>query len=271
METLEGRVAVVTGGASGIGRGTALALAGQGVRLVLGDLNEAGLKETADLVAARGGLAVTRIGDVASDETAPALLAAALEAFGRADIVMNNVGVIAVGAPENIPTEAWADILDINFLSMVRSNHVFLPHFIAQGQGHIVNTASFAALFPYASNRIPYMASKAAVIALSEGLALYAKPKGVGVTLLLPGPVRTAITRSVRRYGDAPLSFRGPGATFSPKEPEEVGEMVVAAIRENRFFLPTDPQIYAILEARAKDPEGFMAAQIAAVSADQPK
>ncbi|MGE0385379.1 MAG: SDR family oxidoreductase [Gammaproteobacteria bacterium] len=269
MHEIAGRVAVITGGANGIGRGTALAMAREGVRLVLADMDAAALDEAVGAVAAIGGQARAFRCDVRDDAAFPALREATLAAFGRVDIVMNNVGVIASGLPQDIPAAEWQRILDINFLSIVRANNTFLPDLLARGEGHIVNTASFAALFPYAYDRLPYMASKAAVIALSEGLSLYLRPRGIGVTCLLPGPVRTQIGRTVKRWGTAELPLRGPGPQFRMLEPDEVGVMVVDAIRRNVFFLPTDPQIRAIIAARAADPEGFLAAQIAAVNSPE--
>ncbi|MET0181928.1 MAG: SDR family oxidoreductase [Caulobacterales bacterium] len=208
-----------------------------------------------------GGDAILFPCDVSDDAAFPDLKNEALSAFGRVDIVMNNVGVLYSGLPHEIPTSEWRRLFDINVMSIVRSNEVFLPEMIAKGEGHIINTGSFAALFPYAYDRLPYMASKGAVIAMTEGLALYARPRGIGVTLLLPGPVMTQIGKTARRFGGSTLPPRGPGPQFAFKSAGEVGEMVADAIEKNIFFLPTDPEIYPILKARAANPEGFIAAQ----------
>src|SRR3546814_10577705 len=106
-------------------------------------------------------------------------------------IIMNNIATVSCGLPEDIPVEEWQRAFDVNLMSIVRSNHVFLPLFIAQGEGHIINTASVDGLFGFGYDRLPYAASKAAVVTLSEGLALYLRPKGIGVTCLCPGPVAT--------------------------------------------------------------------------------
>ncbi len=90
---------------------------------------------------------------------------------------MNNVGALTRGLPDHIPVHEWHRIFDINLFSVVRSNDVFLPLLVEQGSGHIVNTASFAGLYTYAYDRLPYAAAKAAVVQLSEGLALYLRPK----------------------------------------------------------------------------------------------
>lgn len=86
---------------------------------------------------------------------------------------MNNVGVLAMGPPESLPLEIWQRIIDINLLSIVRSNLVFLPHLLAQGKGHVVNTASVSGVLPHGFDRLPYLASKHAVVGMTESLALY--------------------------------------------------------------------------------------------------
>ena len=123
-------------------------------------------------------------------------------AFGRVDVVMNNVGVLAAGLPLAIPIEEWVRILDTNLLSYVRSNLVFLPLLIEQGSGHVVNTASTAGLYPYNYDRMPYGASKGAVVALTESMALYLRPQGVGVTLLCPGPTATNVIEQIAFHGE---------------------------------------------------------------------
>lgn len=262
MENLAGRSAVITGGANGIGRGTALALARRGVGVMLADMDAEGLTATAAEISKHGGSAAIFECELRDETAFVRLREAALVAFGQVDIVMNNAGVLASGDPLDIPIEEWRRVFDINFFAMIRSNEVFLPELIAKGSGHIVNTASFAALYPYAYDRLPYMTSKAAVIALTEGLALYARPKGVGVTLLAPGPVKTQIVRTMRQWGQKPLA-PGLPSHFKILEPEAVGEMVVDAIERDIFFLPTDHQVMDIVREQSTDPEAFIRKQIA--------
>ena len=92
------------------------------------------------------------------------------------------------GHPEDIPLAEWQRIMDLNYFAAVRGCQHFLPKFLARGSGHLVNTASFAGLYPYAASRVPYAASKAAIISMSQNLAVYLEPQGVRVSCLIPGP-----------------------------------------------------------------------------------
>ena len=264
MTPLEGRVAIITGAANGIGRGAAEALAKRGVKSLLVDIDQGGLETVATAIRALGGSAEALVLDLAKEDAPARMEAAALSAFGRIDIVINNVGVLVCGKPEDIPLSEWSRIYELNLMSVVRSAHHFIPRLIAQGSGHIVNTASFAGLFPYAFDRLPYASSKAAIVALSEGLALYLRPLGVGVTCLCPGPVKTQIGKTMKSWTpDLPL--RGPGAQFGFREPDAVGEMLADAIERDHFFLATDDQVLDMMQARAADPNAFLARQIAAL------
>ena len=267
MHDLDGNVAIITGGGSGIGRGTALALAGGGTHVVVADLDGERAGAVAAEASARGAESVGLTLDVNQAADFVAARDLALDRFGRVDVVMNNVGVIAAGLPEHLPMAEWERIVSTNLLSVVRSNEVFLPLLTGQGRGHIVNTASTAGLYAYAYERLPYSATKAAVIAISEALALYLRPQGVGVTCLCPGPVSTNIGQFVR-FSGPPVKMRSPGANLEPLAPEQVGELVRAAIIDDRFLLLTHPEVHDILVRRAQDPEAFVAGQIAAIAAD---
>ena len=188
---LTGAAAVLTGAGSGIGRACALSLAARGASVAVSDLDGDRADETASLVEAAGGTGVALRVDVAEQADLEALRDGCLTAFGRLDVVMNNVGVLAMGAPESLPLEAWQRVVDLNLLSIARSNVVFLPHLIEQGRGHVVNTASASGLLAYGYDRLPYVSTKHAVVGLSEALALYLAPKGVGVSCLCPSGVIT--------------------------------------------------------------------------------
>jgi len=249
---LDGAVAVITGAGSGIGRAIARSLASRGARTVASDVDGARAEETAELAGTHAvGMAV----DVSQQGDLEALRDRCLERFGRVDIVVNNVGVLAMGAPETLPVEAWERVLDLNLLSIARSNTVFLPLFLAQGRGHVVNTASASGLLAYGFDRLPYVASKHAVVGVSEALALYLGPKGIGVTCVCPSGVATNIVEQINFYGET-------GSPRAPQHPiveaEVVGELVADAITDGRFLVVTVPEIHDELLERARDPEAYV-------------
>jgi NAD(P)-dependent dehydrogenase (short-subunit alcohol dehydrogenase family) len=255
----DGAAAVLTGAGSGIGRATALSLAARGAHVVASDLDAARAAETAALIAAAGGQATSLPVDVSDQHDLEALRDLCLDRFGRLDIVMNNVGVLAMGPPETLPLEAWERVLDLNLLSVARSNLVFLPHLLAQGHGHVVNTSSASGLLAYGFDRLPYVASKHAVVGLSEALALYLAPKGIGVTCVCPSGVVTNILEQITVYGE-PTTPRAP--QHAVVEPEVVGELVADAVTAGTFLVVTAPEVHEELRRRAADPEAHLQALI---------
>jgi NAD(P)-dependent dehydrogenase (short-subunit alcohol dehydrogenase family) len=252
MDTLRDKVAVITGAASGIGRAIARTLADQGARLVPVDVDDNRLHTIADELSSHGAAVLPCRADVSDSAAFESIRDAALQRFGRVDIVVNNVGVLTNGLPEDIPVTEWQRILDVNLMSVVRSNAAFLRVLLEQGSGHLVNTASFAGLFTYSYDRLPYAATKAAIVQISEGLAIYLRPKNIGVTLLCPGPVLTNIAAAVPRFGGgAPL--RTPGDQFELLDPATVGELVADAILRNQFFVPTHAGVVDELRRRIED------------------
>ncbi len=249
-------VAVVTGAGSGIGRASARAFARRGGRVVVTDIDA----ERARLVAEElgdQGLAVRC--DVTSLDDLQAARDLALDRFGRVDLVMNNVGVLAVGPVEAIPFEAWQRIVDVNLMGVVRSNLVFLPVLLEQGSGHVVNTASTAGLLPYGFDRLPYTATKHAVVGLSESLALYLRPRGIGVSCLCPAGVATNIVEQISFYGDA-TAPRGP--SFPVVDAETVGELVAVGVTEGRFLILTAPEVTGELARRAAGIDEYLTALV---------
>lgn len=245
-------VAVVTGAGSGIGRAMAHSMAGRGARVVVTDIDE----ERANTVAGEvGAVATAARVDVTEIADLEAARDVALERFGRVDVVANNVGVLAMGNVEDIPLDAWQRVLDINVLGMVRSNLVFLPTLLAQRRGHIVNTASTAGLLPYGFDRLPYTTSKHAVVGLSESLALYLRPHGIGVTCLCPAGVATNIVEQITVYGE-PGPMRTPSLPIV--EAASVGELVADAIEQDRFLVLTAPEVMDEVRERASDPDTYV-------------
>src|ERR1700741_736322 len=261
MDTLRDKVAVITGAASGIGRAIACALAGRGAHVVAVDLDSDGVQALADELGGRGPAGLPQRSDVSDPGAFEDIRDAALRRFGRGDIVVNNVGVLTNGLPQDIPVPEWQRILDINLMSVVRSNAAFLPLLLDQGSGHLVNTASFAGLFTYSYDRLPYAATKAAIVQISEGLAIYLRPKNIGVTLLCPGPVLTNIASAVPTFGGG-AALRTPGEQFELLDPEPVGELVADAILHNRFFVPTHIGVVEELRRRVDDWAAYIDYQI---------
>jgi NAD(P)-dependent dehydrogenase (short-subunit alcohol dehydrogenase family) len=262
MRELAGRVAVITGGASGIGRGVALALAKRAARIVIADINVERGAATAQDVEALGGAARFVDCDVTSDASVEDLRKQALEAFGRVDILMNNVGVLAAGDFEDIPLSAWDRCLRVNLLSCVRVTQAFLPELRAAGAragAHIVNTGSLAALFANEPKLTPYGASKAALVSLTETLAVTLRPDNIGVTCLCPGMVPSNIGEHVSVYGEG----GGLGVFASRHVPvrsaDQIGELVVEAILNDRFLVTSGAIVQRVQQMRAADPDRFVA------------
>jgi len=255
VEDLHGRVAVVTGGGSGIGAASARCLAAAGVAVVVADRDEPRAGAVAREILAGGGQASPARCDVTSVTDVAGLARDVLDAHGRVDIVMSNVGTLAVGSPLEIPLSEWERVIDVNLLSAVRINAVFLPLLLAQGEGHVVYTASYNGLWSYSWDRLPYTATKAALVAMAEALALYLLPRGVGVTCLCPGPVATNIAEQTRRFGERARLAR---PALDLLDPAVVGAQVVDAIRAGTWLALTHHEMSAEMVARARDPEAFL-------------
>ena len=249
---LANAVAVITGAGSGIGRAAAHSFARRGTRVVVTDIDG---DRAATVAAELGDQGVGARCDVTSVADLEAARDLALERFGRVDLVMNNVGVLAVGPVEAIPIEAWERTVDINLFGVVRSNLVFLPLLLDQGSGHIVNTASTAGLLPYGFDRLPYTATKHAIVGLSESLALYLRPRGIGVSCLCPAGVATNILEQITFYGE-PAPPRGPA--FPVLDADTVGEIVADGVSDDRFLILTAPEAADELREHGADIDAYL-------------
>jgi len=265
---VEGAVAVITGGASGIGRSTALELARGGADVVIGDVHD---ERAAAVVAEIEGLGQRGLAvhcDVTQDADGDALATAAFDAFDHVDILMNNAGVPLMGPPDRIPMDDWDWILQINLYGVIRGVRAFVPAMVERGRGYVVNTASVAGLFAYSWDSIPYITSKFGCYGLTEGLALYLRPKGIGVSALCPGLVETNLAENVRISGleDQSVWFAAM-EDFRPVPADAIGPMVVDAIRADRFLILTHPEFADVLAARGRDLEAAIAARAAGLPA----
>ena len=262
-----GKVAVITGGASGIGRGTALALARRGMDVVIADINDLRLEEARAAIAALGRRALAVHCDVSQDADVERLGEIALNTMGHVDILMNNAGVVLRGALELIPVADWEWSFGINVLGVVRGIRTFLPHMLERGSGYIINTGSVAGLIALTGEGAPYVASKFAVVGLSEALALYARPRGIGVSVLCPGSVDTNLYETERAIGITPamaLAEAASSAVFHSvlMTPDQIGEAVVEAVQQQRFFVLPDHHQQSIIVQRAQDMNAFLDARL---------
>ncbi len=199
MRELAGKVAVVTGAASGIGLAVARQLGTDGMRVMLADVEEPALVAAAHALAAEGIEVAATVTDVSDADSVQSLASATVDRFGAVHVVCNNAGVAGGGASWQLPMSTWNWVMGVNFFGVVHGIRAFLPHLISEGEGHIVNTASVAGLLaaPWIA---PYNASKHAVVAVSESLhyELAAIGSPVGVSVLCPGFVRTRIADADR-------------------------------------------------------------------------
>jgi NAD(P)-dependent dehydrogenase (short-subunit alcohol dehydrogenase family) len=257
MRDLAGKVAVVTGAASGIGLAVSRRLAADGMRVMMADVEEPALLAAAASLAAAGMETATAVADVSDADSVAGLAQATLERFGAVHVVCNNAGVSQDGPAWKIPLAQWDWIVSVNLFGVVHGIRSFLPHLLEQREGHIVNTASVGGLLagPWLS---PYHATKHAVIALSESLyhELAAIGSPVGVSVLCPGNVQTRIHEASRnwpaRYGPRPDEADAPeiagwrqaasAAIESGSDPAVVATAVRDAIVDGRFWILTHPE-----------------------------
>ncbi len=244
MESLTGRAAVVTGGASGIGRALAEAFAREGAKVVVADLDEAGMAAVVAGIRRRGGEALAVRTDVTDLGSVQALAGRAFEAFGRVHVLCNNAGVALWGGLETATHRDWQWALGVNLWGVIHGLEAFLPRMLAQKEpGHIVNTASMAGLVATAGLGI-YNTTKYAVVGLSETLAKDLKPYGIGVSVLCPMGVTTRIRESDRSRpahlrNDAPTAAEPVQLMGRFLAPEAVAQMVLAAIRAGELYVIT--------------------------------
>jgi NAD(P)-dependent dehydrogenase (short-subunit alcohol dehydrogenase family) len=259
-----GRVAVVTGAASGIGLALSERFAAEGLKVVMADVEEPALREAADLLVGRGAEVLPVVADVSRIEQVDAVRDRALEAFGAVHLVCNNAGVSAgTGRPLwELSQPDWEWVLGVNLWGVINGLRSFVPVLLEQPAGHVVNTASIAGLTTGTLG--PYSVSKHAVVALSESLHLQLQQREarVGVSVLCPGWVRTRILDAARNRPHSasagetdglPSAVREMGRQLveSGMEPAQVADKVVDAVRAGRFYVLTHPEMTPAIRRRA--------------------
>ncbi len=187
---LDGRVAVITGAGSGIGRATAMRFAAEGARLVINDIDADAAETTVDAIVAAGGVATAHQADVGDSEAVDAMIAAAVDTYGRLDILHNNAGYGIPGRVAEITDDQFAEVLRVNLCGVLYGTRAALRFMVDQGSGSIVNTASNAG-FGATRERAGYGAAKAAVINLTRSTAVENGRFGVRANAICPGPIET--------------------------------------------------------------------------------
>lgn len=257
MQDLKGKVAVVTGAASGIGRAMAEAFAAEGARVVLADIEETSLGAVADEMKQQGAEVLCVRTDVTQADQVDALADAAESHFGTTHIVCNNAGVAPIAPILETSLEDWRWVFEVNLFGVVHGIASFAPRLVAQGEGHIVNTASSGGLMTVPGFGA-YVASKFAVVGLTETLFQELDGTGIGVSVLCPGAVATRIFESERNRPDdgGPTDY-GPFATQAREmitsagsPPSEIAAHVIQAIKENRMHILPNPEIRPVVEER---------------------
>ncbi|MBL8608020.1 MAG: SDR family NAD(P)-dependent oxidoreductase [Myxococcales bacterium] len=254
MYTHQGKVVVITGAGSGIGRATALAFSAAGARVHATDVDEEGLRS---LAAERGAVATRRV-DVSKRDEVEALAAHVEEAEGRVDVVVNNAGVGLAGGLLQTTTEDWEWIVSINMWGVIHGCRAFAPKMAERKRGHIVNVSSVLGYYG-APSTVAYSTTKFAVFGLSEALRAELADHGVGVTTVCPGIIDTNIVKTGRfrpRKGD-PLTSRDKALSVWKKRshpPQKVAQAILEAVEKNRAVVPVTPEAWALYYAKRAAP-----------------
>jgi NAD(P)-dependent dehydrogenase (short-subunit alcohol dehydrogenase family) len=265
MEDLKEKVAVITGGASGIGRAVAQRAAADGMRVVIADIEEGPLEEAERELKDQGADAIAVVTDVADAASVRELRDRALSQYGAVHLVHNNAGVGGGGPIWEVPDEDWRWIMGVNLWGVIHGLATFVPLLMDQNEGHVVNTASIAGLVtaPFMG---PYNATKQAVVAISETLykdLRAAGISGVGVSVLCPGFVQTRIADSGRNRPDWAPRRDVAGADDAHTvikdlvdggiAPGLVAERVLDAVRTDTFYILTHPDLRVAIQTRFDD------------------
>jgi NAD(P)-dependent dehydrogenase (short-subunit alcohol dehydrogenase family) len=253
---LSGRVAVVTGGASGIGRALARRIAGEGAKgVVVADLDESGAESVA---AELGDRALGLACNVADDGEVGTLIARAEEAFGPIDLFCANAG-IGSGSGLDAPDEIWDQSFAVNVQAHVYAARRLVPGWIERGEGYFLTTASAAGLLSQIGDA-PYSVTKHAAVAFAEWLSLTYGDRGLRVSCLCPMGVNTAMLNAgLEMDDDHGFGARVVAAAGTIIEPEDVADEVVRAIREERFLILPHPEVGEFLRRKGADPDRWLA------------
>lgn len=265
MDDFNGKVAVITGAASGIGRGLAERCLLEGMRVVLADIEEPALRRTESELREAGGTVLAVRTDVSKAADVEALARQTVDTFGAVHLLVNNAGVAAGGTIWDSTPEDWAWVMDVNLWGVLHGIRAFVPLMLAQGtEGHVVNTSSIAGLMPY-HPCAAYQTTKAAVVAVTENLhySLVMSKARVRTSVLCPGFVNTRILDSERNRPGGPrqheldpssreaeLMAQARHALETGMSPARVAELVFDALRAERLYIFTHPEYLGIARQR---------------------
>ena len=242
---LQGRVTVITGGASGIGAACARAFSMEGAKVVIADVNVEGARAVADDI---GAIAIAC--DVGKEEDVGALVEMTEAEVGKIDVFFSNAAVATGGDPISTPVVTWQQQWQINVMGHVYAVRAVLPAMLTRGEGYLVHTASMAGILTSQGN-VTYATTKHAVVGLAEWLSITYHDQGIRTSLLAPLGVNTPLLGG----GNSPFARAAAGPV---KEPEDVADMVVRAIHDERFLILTDEIAQTWMERKTNDLERWL-------------
>ncbi|MDC0237090.1 SDR family oxidoreductase [Gammaproteobacteria bacterium] len=242
---LQGRVTVITGGASGIGAACARAFSMEGAKVVIADVNVEGARAVADDI---GAIAIAC--DVGKEEDVGALVEMTEAEVGKIDVFFSNAAVATGGDPISTPVDTWQQQWQINVMGHVYAVRAVLPAMLTRGEGYLVHTASMAGILTSQGN-VTYATTKHAVVGLAEWLSITYHDQGIRTSLLAPLGVNTPMLGG----GNSPFARAAAGPV---KEPEDVADMVVRAIHDERFLILTDEIAQTWMERKTNDLERWL-------------
>jgi len=234
---LNGRVAIITGASSGIGRASALRFAAAGAKVLVSDVNEQGGNETVNMVTGAGGEATFASADVSCEDGARSMIEAALSAYGRIDVLFNNAGIVAMNGPTGeASVEVWNRVLAVNLTGVFLGCRFAIPEMLKTGGGAIINTASVAGLVGFPG--LPaYCASKGGVVQLTKTMALEYATQGIRVNCICPGVIDTPMValEALDEAGRAAMSQLEPVGRVG--QPEEVAALALFLASDDASFM----------------------------------